>query len=104
MGVVVVVPTLTKGKEGNPPAVGRFIFCFVGTVAKLVGCAVHQPGAVVEEDEAEEDAPNDEGQAVVYQKVTGNVEHEAQDKLQMDKVLIKKAVDGIRCNITGEAG
>lgn len=104
VGVVVIMPTFTEGQERNPPAVGGIIFGCVGTVAEFVSGAIDQPSAVVEENESEEDPPHHKGPTVAHEKISGNEKEEAENKLDMNKVLIAELIKGIVCNIAGKAG
>jgi hypothetical protein len=60
VGVVVVVPALAKGKDGNPEAVFGGVRREIAARAPHVGGGVDEPGGVETEDGSKEDAPEDE--------------------------------------------
>ena len=47
IGMVVVVPALSKGQHGHPPAVARQIRTVEVPVAKRVSGGIHQPSHVI---------------------------------------------------------
>ena len=63
IGVVVVVPALAEGERRDPPVVLGAVTAVVGNAAPKVGGRIHQPGAVVHNDQAQGDAPEHQGPA-----------------------------------------
>ena len=60
VGVVIVVPAFTVGGDGYPPAIGRMVGSFKVAIAKFVGCAIHQPSAVIDNYQSDEYTPENE--------------------------------------------
>jgi hypothetical protein len=63
MSVVVLVPALPQAQDGHPPALSREIGAIEVAVAKGVPGGVHQPAGVIDEHQAQGDAPQHQGSA-----------------------------------------
>ena len=64
MGVVVVVPAFAAGEQRDPPAVAGVVAGFKAAAAPHVGGGVDQPGGVQAERDAQQNAPQNHGDAV----------------------------------------
>ena len=81
MGVVVVVPSLAAGEEGDPPGVARVVVGVEAAGAEDVGGGVDQPGGVQAEGDAQEGSPEQHGDRAV-EGVAGGREGCADDDLR----------------------
>src|SRR5258708_18560493 len=59
MGVVVVVPALAAGEDGDPPVVAGVVLGLEAALAPEVGGGVDQPGGVETDGDAQEGSPED---------------------------------------------
>ena len=81
VGVVVVVPSLAAGEEGDPPGVARVVLGVEAAGAEEVGGGVDQPGGVQAEGDAQEGSPEEHGDGAV-DGVAGGREGCAEDDLR----------------------
>ena len=65
VGVVVVVPALAAGEQGDPPAVARVIAGLEAACAVEVRGRVDEPGGVQADDYAEEGSLDEHGKRAV---------------------------------------
>ena len=72
--MMVVVPALPVGEQGNPPVIGGLIVCGSNPVAPLMGGGIYQPGCVPHEDGPYDDPPDLEGPASPEEKGDGQEE------------------------------
>lgn len=96
--VVIVVPALPVGKQGNPPAIRGAIAGVITAVTKQVRSTVYQPGTVEDCHNPNENTPYHKGPTA---KV---IEQKPQHDLNWDEGNIQKAVNWVAANITGEPG
>src|SRR6266487_4433903 len=68
MGVMVVVPSFSKGEQCHPEAVAGGVCCLVSPRAPHMGGGVDQPGGVKIQDRAEKDAPKEKGPSAEGEK------------------------------------
>src|SRR5258708_36652290 len=106
MGVVVVVPALAAGEDGDPPVVAGVVLGLEAALAPEGGGGVDEPGGVEADGDAEEGSPEDHAESA-DDVVAGAREGCADDELENaggDQrnvvVLAEPDVDGI----AGEVG
>ena len=75
MGVMVVMPSFSEGKQCNPEAVSGGVCGLVSPRAPHVGGGVNQPGGVEIQDRAEEDAPKENGPSAEHEKNSSEKGH-----------------------------
>ena len=68
MGVMVVMPSFSKGEQCDPEAVSGGVCCLVSPRAPHVGGGVHEPGGVKIQDRAKKDAPEEKGPSAESEK------------------------------------
>ena len=57
-GMMVVVPALSVGQQGDKPAIPAVIACLVAPVSPKMRHGIHHPGDVPDEDRSYDDAPD----------------------------------------------
>ena len=56
--MVIVVPTLAKGEQSDPPTVGRAVTSDMTAIAKIVADAVDKAGGVKPDKQPRKNAPD----------------------------------------------
>ena len=103
-GVVVVVPSLSKRKERDPPKVTGIIVCFIAAIAPFMGRGIDKPGGVIQKNhphrkppydkrepspKIEEDPQGDNQHAVVtVQEPIKRIPHEVRDQLFIGLLVV----------------
>src|SRR6266851_1259056 len=106
MGVVVVVPALAAGEDGDPPVVAGVVLGLEAALAPEVGGGVDEPGGMEADGDAEEGSPEDHAESsddVVAGAREGCADDELEDAGGDQRnivVLAEPDVDGI----AGEVG
>jgi hypothetical protein len=103
-GVVVVVPTLTKGERGNPGVVLGVVTAVVADLAPAMGGRIHQPGALINDRQAQGDPPEHQGPTTHTCGAANPVKENPKDQLQGKEPTVQPPVVGIGREIPRQGG
>ena len=103
-GVVVVMPTLTEGERSHPRIVFGVVPAVMADLAPAMGGRIHQPGELVDNRQAQGDAPKHQGPATDARGVADPVEENPQNQLQGEEPTVQPAVIGIDREIASKTG
>ncbi len=102
-GVVVVVPTLAEGECRHPFVVARSVAAVVGHGAPAVGGGIHQPGDVIDEHQAQGDAPEHQGPAPGTSDAADPEQQSRQGQLKRQEPVVQPAVVRVLGQVAGHA-
>ena len=103
VGVVVVVPSLAAGEEGDPPGVARVVVGVEAAGAEEVGGGVDQPGGVQADGDAQEGPPEEHGDGPI-EGVAGGGEGRADGKLRDAGEDEREPVEAAEQDVAAVAG
>ena len=103
VGVVVVVPSLAAGEEGDPPGVARVVVGVEAAGAEEVGGGVDQPGGVQADGDAQEGSPEEHGEAA-EEGVAGGRERCADGDLRQAGEGEREPVESAEPDVAAIAG
>src|SRR5262249_15951955 len=93
--MVVIVPAFTIGQQSHPPAICRQVLNREISVAKSVTGGIHQPSAVIAQDQPDAHTPYEKRRP--SQKIKQYSLHDGRDDPETAQKLIERHADQIGC-------
>ena len=104
VGVMGVVPALTKGDGRDPGVITGAIATRMGGVAPAMGGGIDKPGGVVHEDQAQGDPPQHQRPTAGATDGADPEKQASERQLQDQEPLVQPAVIGVGRQVAAEAG